>query len=393
MEALADEVVSWLMAAWDPSLTVGEWWARCAEAGWLFPSWPRGLGGRGLSVAETRTVYGRFVAAGALGPPRGAGQQIGGAVVLARGTPSQHTRLLPGLISGQEAWCQLFSEPSAGSDLASVRTIATHDGRSWRLTGHKTWVTGGKSSHRGFLLARTDPDAPRHHGLSWFVVDLRQPGVHVQPVPMMNGWRFDEALLDDVEVDDLDLIGGPGDGWALAMETLRYERMGLIGRVKGLVTAPPGLRTVRRPAGEVVADSAPKAGDILAPRREWTAAGLGGLAAERPDGPDQLQRQALARAWILSSVTNWTRRRDPSPVSANLTKLAQSHQVRAARDTAPWLLGPHATLAGPDAPHGGAFTDMVITAPSQSLVGGTDEIQRNLIAERGLGLPRDPNRS
>lgn len=395
MDGSVHEVASWLAANWDPSVTAGSWWERCAEAGWVFPSWPVGLGGRGLSVAQTKAVYAEFVRVGALGPPRGAGQQIAGPVLLAHATDEQRSRLLPGLITGAEAWCQLFSEPAAGSDLASVGTSATPDGSRWRLNGQKTWVTGAGSSQRGFLLARTDAAAPKHHGLSYFIVNLQQPGIELRPLRTMNGWRFDELFLDDAVVEANDLIGAPGDGWALAMETLRYERLGLVGKVKGLSSAAPGrgLASYDRPAGELVADATPRRGDILAPRREWTAAALAELAAEQQLAADPVKRQDVVRAQILSSVTNWTRRRDPSPATANLTKLAQSHQVRLARDAAPALLGVHGTLAGPDSSHHGAFAAMVVTAPSQSLVGGTDEIQRNIIAERGLGLPRDPHRT
>ncbi len=399
LDTLRQEVRAWLAENWDPELTVQEWWSRMAAAGWQFPSWPEGLGGRGLSSVEGRAVAAEVVEAGALGPPFSLGQVMGGPVVLQQGSDEQRARLVPPLADGSEAWCQFFSEPEAGSDLAGLRTTAERDDDEWVVNGQKVWTSGALSAARGMLVARTNWDVPKHRGLSYFIIDVDQPGIEIRPLKQMNGQaHFNEVFFTDARVSDADLIGGEGQGWAAAVATLAFERSGLSSRVPGLTVALPGHRgALDRRAGDVVAEP----GDTgLGSRAFRSSTEIADLVRQR-DGDegldDPLLRQELIELRTLGRVANWSAQRareaakaGQSPGSAaNVAKLMGSHIGRGAQQLAPRALGAAGMLAGEDAPAGGQVTEMVLSVPSGAIAGGTDEIQRNIIGERGLGLPKD----
>ena len=397
LDDLRAEVRAWLDANWDPDLTVRAWWARMAEAGWQFPTWPVGLGGRGLSQVEARAVAAEVVESGALGPPFSLGQVMGGPVVIQNGDDEQRQRFLPVLADGTEAWCQFFSEPEAGSDLAGLRTTAVRDGEEWIVNGQKVWTSGARAADRGMLVARTNWDVPKHRGLGYFIIDVDQPGIEVRPLRQMNGQaHFNEVFFNDARVPDANRIGGEGDGWASAVATLAFERAGLSSRVPGLVIAPPGEGdgSLDRRAGDVVAEPADTG---IGSRAFRSSTEIGALAAERAKANDPITRQRLMELKALGSTANWSNQRaraaakagqQPGPF-ANLAKLSGSVIGRAARDLAPEVLGADGMLVGPEAPEGGAVADMVLSQPAGSIAGGTDEIQRNIIGERGLGLPKD----
>ena len=387
----------WLAENWDPNLTVREWWRLLAEAGWQFPTWPRELGGRDLSATEARAVTAELVDAGALGSPFSLGQVMGGPVVIQNGNDEQRQRFLPALASGAEGWCQFFSEPEAGSDLAGLRTTAVRDGDEWIVSGQKVWTSDARHADRGMLVARTNWDVPKHRGLGYFIIDVDQPGIEIRPLKQMNGAaHFNEVFFDEARVSHENLIGGEGDGWASAVATLAFERAGLSSRVPGMVIASPGEKAgnLERRAGDVV--SAPVTTGI-GNRAFRSSTEISGLATERGKQDDPVVRQALAKLKALGTTANWSAQRaraeakagqQPGPF-ANLAKLTGSEIGRQSRSLAPRVLGAEGMLAGDDAPHGGAVTDMVLSQPSSSIAGGTDEIQRNIIGERGLGLPKD----
>ncbi len=396
IEDVRDEFRAWLADHWDPDRTVRSWWSDLAEAGWQFPGWPRGLGGRGLTAAEARAVSAELVEAGALGPPFSLGQVMGGPVVLQNGDDEQRDRLVPALAYGREAWCQFFSEPEAGSDLAGLRTTAERDGDEWVVNGQKVWTSGAVSADRGMLVARTNWDVPKHRGLSYFIIDVDQPGIEVRPLRQMNGQaHFNEVFFTDARVAHRDLIGGEGAGWASAVATLAFERSGLSSQVPGLVMAPPGERAgqLDRACGEVLARPAASAIGGRALRSSTDIAALTGTEGLA----DPVVRQDLARLKTQGQVANWTAQRARAAAragehpgsAANLAKLRGSHIGRAARDLAPRVVGAAGMLAGPEAPAGGRVADMVLSVPATSIAGGTDEVQRNIIGERGLGLPKD----
>ena len=387
----------WLADNWDPDLTVREWWGRMADAGWQFPTWPEGHGGRGLSATEARAVSAELVDAGALGAPFSLGQVMGGPVVIQNGNDEQRSRFLPPLASGAEGWCQFFSEPEAGSDLAGLRTTAIRDGDEWIVSGQKVWTSDAKHAERGMLVARTNWDVPKHRGLGYFIIDVDQPGIEIRPLKQMNGAaHFNEVFFDEARVPHENLIGGEGDGWASAVATLAFERAGLSSRVPGMVIAAPGEQAgaLDRRAGDVV--KAPVTTGI-GNRAFRSSSEIAALAVERDKQTDPVVRQELSRLKTLGTTANWSAQRaraeakagqQPGPF-ANLAKLTGSVIGRQARSLAPRVLGAEGMLAAEDAPHNGAITDMVLSQPSSSIAGGTDEIQRNIIGERGLGLPKD----
>ena len=387
------EARAWLREHWSPELTVRAWWALVAEAGWQFPSWPTGLGGRDLDATAERAVWEEMADAGVLGPPFNLGTLTGAPTIIAFGTPEQCRRLLPPLAFGLEAWCQLFSEPDAGSDLASVRTRAVRDGEMWRVEGQKIWSSGAAQADRGMLVARTDPDAPKHKGLSFFVMALDQPGVDIRPLRQMNGvtGHFNEVFLDGPTIDGRDLLSEAGGGWPVALNVLALERFALQARVPGLVYGSPGCHwgQLDQRAGDVVAEGS-QASDYVA-NRAWVDAGRQiALAREHGRNSDAVTRQRLALVTTLEQVIDHTVQRPDVPGGPNLTKLAKTIVSRLAASTAMAVLGAEGMLAGPDAPADGGPLHLALTAPSFSIAGGTDEIQHNVIGERALGLPREP---
>jgi alkylation response protein AidB-like acyl-CoA dehydrogenase len=396
-----DDVEAWLEQSWDVDLTLRQWWERLAAAGLAFPTWPTGFGGQGASAAQARAIASALSRAGVVGPPSGVGQSMGGPTVLAHGSPEQIDTLVPALTAGAEAWCQLFSEPSAGSDLAGLRTTAVRDGDRWIVSGQKVWNSDAHVSDRGLLLARTDRSVPKHEGISYFVIDMDQPGVEARPLRQMNGeTEFCEVFLTDAVVPAERLIGAPGEGWRVAQTTLGFERAGVsAGRPRGTVSARPGRRggMLERRVGDLL--------DAAAQARRPASTGfvidnrtLGSLATEHGRDQDPIARQELATFRSMTEVNrcNGLRSRAaaaagqrPGP-EASIGKLAMSLIAKRSRDVALDLMGAHGMLSGGDAPGQGAHHRVALASFGAGLGGGTDEIQRNVIGERSLGLPREP---
>ena len=397
--ALRAELRSWLTANWDPDLTVGEWWERLGTAGWAAPTWPAEWYGRGLSRDEANLVTRELAAHGALGPPAGLGLLLAGPTIVAHGTDEQRRRFLPDIVTGRAAWCQLFSEPGAGSDLAGLQTRAVRDGDEWVVNGQKVWTSGAQIADLGMLLARTNVDVPKHRGISYFAIRMDQPGMEVRPLREMTGRAlFNEVFMTDCRVADADLIGGVDQGWAVANTTLANERAGLGAGGGGAVGgAVPGTR-----AGFLER----RAGDFVRAARTGTAGAISGggatllieLARGAGRAQDPVIRQDLARLHALHEIARYTNLRAkaakaagraPGP-EANTAKLAMSRITRLTRDLGLAILGADGMLAGEDAPLRGMITEMALFAPAVSIYGGTDEIQRNIIGERVLGLPPEP---
>jgi alkylation response protein AidB-like acyl-CoA dehydrogenase len=216
-----DELRNWLAANWDPGLPLRTWWARLAASGWAAADWPEDRGGRGLSRTDASTVNLLIREHGAVPAPGGFSVGMAGPTILAHGDEEQQVRLLPEMLDGSVAYCQLFSEPSAGSDLAGLSTRAERDGDEWVVTGQKVWTSGGQVADKAILVARTNPDVAKHAGLSYFVIDMHQPGVEVRPLREMTGRAFfNEVFLTGARIPARDLIGGEGNGWAVANTTL-----------------------------------------------------------------------------------------------------------------------------------------------------------------------------
>ncbi len=394
---LGTEVRSWLDDNWDPDLTVGDWWARLADSGWAMPTWPEEWSGRGLSRSEGNAVGEAISEAGALGPPGGLGVMLAGPTILTHGSDAQKQRFLPTIANGQEAWCQLFSEPNAGSDLAGLQTRAVRDGDEWVVNGQKVWTSGGQHADLGMLIARTDPDAPKHKGITYFGIDMKQPGIEVRPLIEMTGRAlFNEVFLDDARVSQDALIGELGEGWAVANTTLMNERSSLGGGGGSSATsmALPGSIAghLERRAGDFVSGKA----------RSGTAAVLAGrstklmrqLVQDLDKADDPLLRQDLMRLYTMDQISAWGVARakagQASPALPNLAKLMMSRMTRLSRDLGLRILGPAGTVMGRDTPGGGVVQELALFSPAPSIYGGTDEVQRNIIGERVLGLPKEP---
>jgi len=409
------ELRGWLEANWDPDLTVGQWWERLGLAGWAAPSLPIDCYGRGLSRAETVRVQEVIAELGALPAPGGLGLLLAAPTIAIHGNEEQKQRYVRSIVTGQEAWCQLFSEPGAGSDLASLATRAERDGDEWVITGQKVWTSGGHIADMGMLLARTDPDVPKHQGITYFAFDMRQKGVEVRPLREMTGRAlFNEVFINEARVPHSAVIGGVNNGWAVANTTLAIERAGLGagGGSSAASAAVPGTK-----AGDLER----RAGDFVDARRRGGAGGPGGvngtyqllLALARQSGAtgDPLVRQDLARLHTLTEIGRYLSLRQKALRSAgsdlpgigNIAKLSMSAILRLSRDLGLRLLGPRGTLHGYDSasaaaleslPGGalaGMVTDMALFAQGPSIYGGTDEIQHNILGERVLGLPKEPS--
>ena len=380
---------------WDPDISVREWWARLAAAGLANPTLAEPFG-RGWGRAEARVLVDAIRAAGAIGSPAGLGMLLAAPTVLEHGTPSQIERFVPAILDGTESWCQLFSEPGAGSDLAGLQTKAVRDGDEWIITGQKVWTSEGSHADLGMLVARTDPEAPKHRGLTWFAFEMDQDGVEVRPLREMTGRSlFNEVFIDGARVPHANVIGDLNDGWRVTNTTLMVERAG-IGGSHGLAfaAAHPGSIAghLDRPAGTFRGKRLPLAAGGVGP---GTLNQLSSEARARGRADDALVRQELAALHVdlelmrLSSIRG-RQRSHRTGGEGNLAKLRMTAALRRARSLASTILGADMTLWGESAATDGVLQEMAVFSPAPSIYGGTDEIQRNILGERVLGLPREP---
>src|SRR5438067_9885180 len=221
------EVREWIAAHWDPERPLVDWRTLLADSGWAVPSWPVDCYGRGLGSDADAVVTDELTRAGAVGLPVGVGTGLAAPTILTHGTDELKRRLLRRIVTGEDMWCQLFSEPGSGSDLAGLTTRADRDGDEWVITGQKVWNTSAHHAELGLLLARTNFDEPKHKGITCFALPMQQPGVEVRPLRQMNGHAsFNEVFFDEARVPAANVIGAPGDGWGVAVTTLMYERRG-----------------------------------------------------------------------------------------------------------------------------------------------------------------------
>jgi alkylation response protein AidB-like acyl-CoA dehydrogenase len=390
---LWNEVAQWLDENWDPDLSVDAWWRTVAKAGWAAPHFTGEQGGRDLPRRSPATVRSAFTARGALRPPGGLGLLMAAPTILTQGTTDQIARFVPPILKGQVGWCQLFSEPGAGSDLAGLTTRAERDGDHWVITGQKVWSSAALRADYGMLLARTDFSVPKHAGISWFAFKLDQPGVTIRPLREMTGESvFNEVFLDGAICPDADLIGSEGNGWAVTQTTLHFERTGIGagGDHAGFPEPGPKGGMLGRRAGDAALDPVP-GGNLTISIPELLELAR---SASRTDDP--LIRQNLARLISYAETGRWNALRGKAEAGkgggqgvALIGKIAQTRVMKLSASIALDILGANGMLNAPDGVEGGRFNNAFVFAPASSIYGGTDEIQRNIIAERSLGLPRD----
>jgi hypothetical protein len=367
------EVEAWLRDQWDPEITVREWWSRLADSGWGAPMWPVEWGGRGLGRAEATEVGRAFKAAGAIGGPAGLGTLLAAPTILTHGTDEQKRRYLRPIQDGTEAWCQLFSEPGAGSDLASLSCRAERDGDEWVITGQKVWTSHGHLADLGMLIVRTDVDAPKHRGISYFAIDMHQPGIEVRPLKEMTGRSlFNEVFLDGARVRNDALIGDFNAGWAVTNTTLMAERTGLgagaagaeggafPGAIAGISTSPQEV--LRRHDG-----SAKAMGTLASGSFNY----LSNLAAEHGCTTDDAIRQDLIGCGPFPNLVVCphfvpVRMRVEGPAVPTVPRTSRSWDSRRSPDSlAIWTenSGAGGMLFGSDAPDKGVVAEMSLLRP------------------------------
>ncbi|MGH9093689.1 MAG: acyl-CoA dehydrogenase family protein [Acidimicrobiales bacterium] len=363
-----------------------DWTKKLYEGGWICASWPEEYGGKGLSTMEAVVLNEEFARAGAPLRADFFGDTLVGPTILQWGTEEQKREFLPGIMRGEISWCQGFSEPDAGSDLASLKTTAVLDGDEWRINGQKIWTTQAQQADYVFLLARTDPEAPKHAGISYLLVPMRQPGVEVRPITQISGSaEFNEVFFSDARCPEHNVVGGVNNGWSVAMTTLGFERG---------TSATTGYRRFKK---------------------EWD--GIVEAARVRGRTDDALVRQELAWAWGVVKIMEINgyrsltgvlqQSKDPGLAALSATnKMFWSEYHQRVTDLAIDLLGPAGQVmtgsddgefvagAGRQSTRPGytpsALQAAFFFARSETIWGGAAEIQRNIVGERVLGLPKEP---
>jgi alkylation response protein AidB-like acyl-CoA dehydrogenase len=373
-EAFRDELRAWLEANNPGREPPGDeaafefrraWQRKLHQAGWAGVSWPKEYGGRGATLVEQAIFNEEMVRARTPSVANVLGLAMGGPTVIAHGTEEQRRRFLPPILSAEEIWCQGFSEPDAGSDLAALKTRAVRNGDEWLVTGQKVWTTFAHHAKWCMLLARTDPDAPKHKGLTYFLMDVEQDAVQVRPLRQITGEsEFNELFIEEARIPQDNIVGAEGEGWQVAITTLMHERATLAFGLQ--VSVQIALRELIETAHQT--------------------RGYDGNAA----GADPVIRQKLAQLLIESEVLRLNAYRGLSAVTrtgvpgpeGSLGKWHWSEVNQSLTETAMEMAGAGAMLAEED------WSYRFLRALGNSIEGGTTEILKNIVAERVLGLPR-----
>ncbi len=380
--SLRAEARAWLAAHHRRGIDPKSWLAEVVDAGWSAPSWPTDWFGKGVSPDLARAVDEEFKAVGA----GGYGQDVSNLwanTVLAFGQDGLRHQVLRPLLLQQIDMCLLYSEPGAGSDLAAVQTRAERDGDEWIVHGQKVWTSGGRHAEYGLLIARTDWDVPKHRGITFFFLPMRQDGVEVRPIRQATGdSRFNEVFLTGARVPDANRLGDLNGGWWVLQTALMYERA-----VMGVTQKRDALKERAKVDRDPTSESSAPVPDLE----------LIDLARRRARHTDPSVRQDLARLHAMRTVNEWNAQRAKAAMQqgsstplASLGKLAMSNILHFAGRLQVSLLGMEATLAGEQWPESADATYAMLNAYFTSIGGGTDQIQRNIIGERLLGLPKEP---
>jgi alkylation response protein AidB-like acyl-CoA dehydrogenase len=345
-----------------------DWQHRLYDAGYVGLLWPRAYGGRGAAPTQQAILNQELARARAPQLINRVGVNNTGPTLIAHGTEEQKRRLLPPILTGQEIWCQLFSEPDAGSDLAALRTRAEADGDDFVVSGQKVWTSYAQFAKWGILLARTDPSLPKHRALTYFVLDMQSPGISIRPLTQLTGSNeFSEVFLDGVRVPRAHVVGAANQGWEIALTTLAHER-------------GTGFAFKEQVLQKIAVEE------------------LVGLARARGRAHDPAVRQAVAAGWIdveimglmnCRTLTRLERGEEPGPESS-LVKLFWASLTQRLHELGLALEGPYATLVAgsPHAVDDGRWQQAFLWSRVGAIAGGTSEVQANIIAQRLLGLPR-----
>jgi alkylation response protein AidB-like acyl-CoA dehydrogenase len=339
------------------------WQRTLHEGGWAGIAWPKVFGGRGGKPMEASIFNQEQSKFGVTTGVFAIAHGMVGPTLMRHGTPEQQQRYLPAMLRGDDVWCQLFSEPGAGSDLASLSTKAVRDGDEWVVTGQKVWTSQAEHSTLGILLARTDPDVPKHKGITYFILDMATPGLDIRPLRQITGHaHFSEVFLDEVRIPAANVVGEVNGGWACAITTLSNERAAISGSDRG---------------------------------KEFNL--LLDLARERGATGDAVVRQRLADSWTRHQILTFLGYRmqtalskgTPMGAEASVLKLFYAEHIRRLAALALDIEGPEGQLWR-DARGDAFWQRRFLAAPSIKIAGGTNEVQHNVLGERILGLPPEP---
>jgi alkylation response protein AidB-like acyl-CoA dehydrogenase len=366
--AFRDELRAWLGANHPGPAPAGDeaafrfaqgWQRRLAEAGWAGVDWPREYGGRGATVTQAAIFFEELGRARVPLPANHLGILMGGPTLMRWGTDEQKARFLPGILDASEHWCQAFSEPDAGSDLAALSTRAVPDGDGWVVTGQKVWTSTAQYAKFCMLLARTDPEVPKHRGLTWFLLDMEQHEVDVRPLRQITGSaEFNEVFLEGARIPGDHVVGGVGNGWKVALTTLMNERAGLA-FYRGV--------QLRQLLDELLAEALAR-GVLEDPVIADRVAALHGQVE-------------ILRLTSYRGLTATQKYGQPGP-EGSVVKWMWSETAQAVTQLAADLLGDHAFTTGD------RWAYELLRARGHTIAGGTTEILKNIVAERVLGLPR-----
>jgi alkylation response protein AidB-like acyl-CoA dehydrogenase len=343
-----------------------EWERALGAAGWIGIGWPKEYGGRGLSLTQQVIFYEEYARAHGPGRIGIVGEGLLGPTVIHFGDDSQKRRFLPGILSGTEVWCQGYSEPNAGSDLANVQTRAERDGSEWVMSGQKVWTSLAHWADWCFVLCRTDRDAPKHQGLSYLLVPMRQAGIEIRPIRQITGTsEFNEVFFDGARTPLDNVVGGVNDGWRVAMGTLAFERgASTLGQQADFANELDAIVELARASGRI---------------------------------GDPVVRQRIADAWIGLRILRYNALRALAPLErgeitplTSIAKLAWATFHRGLGELALDVLGPGGDVADAMPYELTPMQRMFLYTRADTIYGGSNQVQRNVIGERALGLPKEP---
>ena len=389
------EVSAWLKENWDPNLGLVEWREKLIDSGWGAPTWPVEWYGKGYSDILGRAIDEEFDKIGAVTVARTGIRNLAAATILVHGSELHKKKFLRRILTGEDTWCQLFSEPGSGSDLAGAISRAEKKGNKWIVNGQKVWTTSAHHAQYGLLLARTNWDIAKHKGLSYFILDIEQDGVEVVPLKQMNGHAsFNQVFFTDAEIEPECQVGELGEGWAIATTTLMHERRGADGLRRWQEASDRQGRCYSEEAEEIAHQLEPYK---WYPQRAGRVDLVVERAKETGKNNDPAVRQEIAKLMIMAKSAEWTARRaraaqeqgQKQGPGGSIGKLTSSNVAKQAAHVHTMITGADAMLTGEDSPMDGTIAEILVSFPATSIAGGTDEIQRNIISDRVLKMPKE----